>query len=151
MYVIITKFIMIIQKITTANPAIISSINKLLVQLTSNAKALDIESFTKIISDSNSHLFISSNEQGEYTGMVTVGYYSAPTGKKAWIEDVVVDEAFRAGGIGKALVEHAIEFCKTEGASTLMLTSRASRINANKLYQRLGFERRETNVYKMNL
>ena len=72
-----------------------------------------------------------------------------PTGGKAWIEDVVVDETFRGQGLSKLLVAHAIEFTKSKGIPSLMLTSNPKRIAANKLYQAMGFERKETNVYRM--
>ncbi len=84
-------------------------------------------------------------------GMLTVGIYVSPTGSKAWIEDVVIDEALRGYGLGRVLVEHAIDFCKREGIDTVYLTSNPKRIAANGLYQSVGFERKETNMYKMNL
>jgi ribosomal protein S18 acetylase RimI-like enzyme len=83
--------------------------------------------------------------------MLTVGIYHSPTGGKAWIEDVVVDENFRGQGLSKLLVLHAIEFVKSQHIPLLMLTSNPSRIAANKLYQSMGFERKETNVYRMIL
>ena len=70
---------------------------------------------------------------------------------KAWIEDVVVAPAFQGRGIGKTLVEHAIRFAASAGADLLMLTSNPSRVAANRLYQALQFERKETNVYRMKL
>ena len=69
--------------------------------------------------------------------------------KEAWIEDVVVDQNYRGKGYGKVMIEKVIEQCRNKGNVTLMLTSRPSRIVANQLYQSLGFEKRETNVYKM--
>lgn len=83
--------------------------------------------------------------------MVTVGIYPAPTGNKAWIEDVVLDTEYRGLGLGKELLTHAIKQASTWGADTVMLTSNPSRIAANKLYRSIGFEQKETNVYKMNL
>ena len=83
--------------------------------------------------------------------MLTVGVYLSPTGSKAWIEDVVVDDMFRGRGLGRKLVTHAIDYCKSQNINTLMLTSNPKRVAANALYQSLGFERKETNVYKMNL
>ena len=81
--------------------------------------------------------------------MLTVGIYYSPTGGKAWIEDVVVDESFRGQGLSKLLVAHAVEFVKAKQVPSLMLTSNPKRIAANKLYQAMGFERKETNVYRM--
>ena len=81
--------------------------------------------------------------------MVTLCIYQCPTGRKAWIEDVVVDQNHRGKGYGKLMLRKAMEECQNRGNVTLMLTSRPSRIVANQLYQSLGFEKRETNVYKM--
>jgi ribosomal protein S18 acetylase RimI-like enzyme len=83
--------------------------------------------------------------------MLTIGEYLAPTGRKVWIEDVVVDEAMRGRSLGRMLVEHAITYSKTTGGGTLMLTSRPSRIAANRLYRSCGFEPKETNMYRMSL
>ena len=83
--------------------------------------------------------------------MLTLGKYYSPTGCKAWIEDVVVDNAYRGQGLGRMLVEEAIEQARGWGAETLMLTSNPKRIAANALYRSLGFEPKETNVYRMVL
>ena len=80
--------------------------------------------------------------------MLTVGIYISPTGKKAWIEDVVVDESYRGKGIGQMLMNFAVDYVKQMKVSVLMLTSNPSRIAANKLYVKLGFEKKETNVYR---
>ena len=74
-----------------------------------------------------------------------------PTGVRAWIEDVVVDEEARGAGVAGALVQAALERAEQEGARTVDLTSRPDREAANRLYLRLGFERRETNVYRISL
>ena len=106
--------------------------------------------FHELLASYHSHLFfLQQNEQ--IAGMLTVGIYHSPTGGKAWIEDVVVDENFRGQGLSKLLVLHAIEFVKSHHIPLLMLTSHPSRIVANKLYQSMGFERKETNVYRMIL
>ena len=84
-------------------------------------------------------------------GMLTVGMYASPTGTKAWIEDVVVEAEQRGGGLGRALVEHAIGYCREVGIDTMYLTSNPKRVAANALYQSVGFGRKETNMYKMDL
>mgnify|MGYP000013549106 FL=1 len=83
--------------------------------------------------------------------MLTVGIYHSPTGGKAWIEDVVVDEKYRGQGLSKQQVTHAVRSVKEQGIPLIMLTSNPTRIAANKLYQKLGFEQKQTNVYRMNL
>ena len=77
--------------------------------------------------------------------------FPIPTGTRAWIEDVVVDEAARGSGVGAALNQAALDHARARGAKTVDLTSRPSREAANRLYQRLGFEPRETNVYRYEL
>lgn len=104
--------------------------------------------FREIIGSANSHLFFIAEEHC-VAGMLTVGIYNSPTGTKAWIEDVVVDGVYRGRGLGKMLVLHAINYAKSLGVCSLMLTSNPSRVAANKLYLALGFERKETNVYRM--
>ena len=116
--------------------------------LTSNPMTLTEEMFKELLASSNSHLFFLMKD-GQIAGMLTVGIYYSPTGGKAWIEDVVVDEAFRGQGLSKLLVAHAIEFTKSKHVPSLMLTSNPKRITANKLYQAMGFNRKETNVYRM--
>lgn len=124
------------------------AMQRFLDQLTSNPMTLTEEIFNQLIASSNSHLFFLLKEE-QIAGMLTVGIYYSPTGGKAWIEDVVVDESFRGQGLSKLLVAHAIEFVKGKQVPSLMLTSNPKRIAANKLYQAMGFERKETNVYRM--
>lgn len=81
-------------------------------------------------------------------GTLTLAWYPIPTGTRAWIEDVVVDPATRGGGIGSALLRAALERARREGAGKVDLTSRPEREDANRLYQRLGFQLRDTNVYR---
>jgi len=81
--------------------------------------------------------------------MMTLVVFRIPTGVRAWIEDVVVDEAARGRGVGEALNRVAIQRAHDAGARTVDLTSRPSREAANRLYSRLGFEQRDTNVYRL--
>ncbi|MDQ1427624.1 MAG: hypothetical protein QOK39_1100 [Acidimicrobiaceae bacterium] len=81
-------------------------------------------------------------------GMLTLAVFRIPTGVRAWIEDVVVDEAARGRGVGAALSQRAVELATAAGAKTVELTSRPSREAANRLYRRLGFQPRDTNVYR---
>ena len=124
------------------------AIQRFLDQLTTNPMTLTEEMFRQLLASPNSHLFFLMKDE-QTAGMLTVGIYHSPTGGKAWIEDVVVDETFRGQGLSKLLVAHAIEFTKSQGIPSLMLTSNPKRIAANKLYQAMGFGRKETNVYRM--
>ena len=126
-------------------------VSKLTNQLTVGKKALSEHAFRVILESPNSHFFVIYGTDGTPAGMLTVVIYSTVTGSKALIEDVTVDETYRGRGYGKKIVEHAIEFIRRSGVETISLTSNPSRIAANKLYQKLGFEEYETNVYKMGL
>lgn len=129
-------------------PEYLEIVQQFLNQLTSQPMVLTEDAFKKILTDLNSHLFFLLKDN-EIAGMLTVGIYRSPTGSKAWIEDVVIDNAFRGQGLSKPFLEYAIEFVKQQGIPLLMLTSNPKRIAANNLYQSLGFERKETNVYRM--
>ena len=135
---------------TTAENVYVDAINRLLVQLSSSPVLFTHEKLADIVASSSSYLFF-AEYAGEIVGMLTIGEYLAPTGRKVWIEDVVVDEAMRGRSLGRMLVEHAITYSKTTGGGTLMLTSRPSRIAANRLYRSCGFEPKETNMYRMSL
>ena len=124
------------------------AMQRFLNQLTTHPMTVTETMFRQLIDSENSHLFFLMKE-GQIAGMLTVGIYYSPTGGKAWIEDVVVDETFRGQGLSKQLVAHAIEFTQSKQIPLLMLTSNPKRIAANKLYQAMGFSRKETNVYRM--
>jgi len=88
---------------------------------------------------------------GVIVGTLTLVVFRVPTGVRAWIEDVVVDDAAGRRGIGRALTEAALDVARAAGVRTVDLTSRPSREAANRLYQSAGFELRQTNVYRYNL
>lgn len=121
----------------------------LLGQLSSTPVEFNEESYKALTSSSSSRLYLLLCE-GSVCGMLTLAHYLAPTGRKLWIEDVVVDSAMRGRSLGRKLVEHAIAEARTMGG-TLMLTSKPARVAANALYRSAGFQPKETNVYKMNL
>ena len=86
----------------------------------------------------------------DIVGLLTLAIFRVPTGIRAWIEDVVVDERVRGQGIGETLNKEALMEARRRGAKTVDLTSRPSREAANRLYQRIGFVRRDTNVYRFS-
>ena len=137
-------------EIKTYSPEYHEAMQRFLNQLTTSPMVLTESMFHQLLASKNSHLFFIMKDE-QIAGMLTVGIYYSPTGGKAWIEDVVVDETFRGQGLSKLLVAHAIEFVKSQQIPLLMLTSNPKRIAANKLYQAMGFERKETNVYRMKL
>lgn len=98
-----------------------------------------------------SHVLIARGEDGRILGTLTLVVFRIPTGVRAWIEDVVVDGAARGQGVGEALTRYALEVARSLNARTVDLTSRPSREAANRLYQRVGFELRESNLYRFTL
>ncbi len=95
-----------------------------------------------------STIIVGRDESGTILGAMTLVLFRIPTGMRAWIEDVVVDDAARGMGVGRLVNERALEIAEEAGAKTVDLTSRPSREAANRLYQRMGFVARETNVYR---
>ena len=105
---------------------LVEAFKHLLPQLSSSAQTPDAESIEKLLKNDNTHLFV-AEEGGVIAGMLTLAVVELPTGRKAWIEDVVVDAEFRGRKIGEALVEKAKEEATAIGAKKLYLTSNPSR------------------------
>lgn len=137
-------------RISEYEEKVLEAVNHLLPQLSSSASPMDMESLSELLSSHSTILFL-AEEEGEYYGMLSLGFYKIPTGIKVWIEDVVVDKNARGKGLGKQLTLHGIKIAKELGAKSVELTSRPTRKAANKLYKKLGFELRETNVYRLKL
>ncbi|MEI3068141.1 MAG: GNAT family N-acetyltransferase [Prevotella sp.] len=135
-------------EIEELKPDYLEAINRLIAQLSTSSHTFTEAELNSLIASPQSHLYALEYDE-KIIGMVTLCIYQCPTGRKAWIEDVVVDQNHRGKGYGKLMVRKAMEECQNRGNVTLMLTSRPSRIVANQLYQSLGFEKQETNVYKM--
>jgi ribosomal protein S18 acetylase RimI-like enzyme len=123
---------------------------RLVPQLSSSSLPPTAAALTEIVTSPHSVLFLARLD-GRLVGSLTLALYRIPTGLKAWIEDVVVDGSARGMGVGEALNVAAIEEARRRGAKHVSLTSRAARETANRLYQRLGFDRYETNVYRLTL
>ena len=128
----------------------LESINELLPQLSSSAELLDIQRLKVLINSESTIVYIAQDERGKILGTLSLVTIEIPTGRKGWIEDVVVDQSARGKGIGKALMNHALEKAVKFGLKSVDLTSRPSREEANMLYQSLGYQKRETNVYRYN-
>jgi ribosomal protein S18 acetylase RimI-like enzyme len=127
---------------------IYEAVLKLLPQLDPDISLPSKDLFQNMLSSEGISFFIAENEAGEIGGMLTLVSYLNVTGKKFWIEDVVVDNAFRGQGLGEQLIIAALEHAVTVGAKEVKLTSRPFREAANQLYLKMGFVRYETNVYK---
>lgn len=129
---------------------LVAAFGRLIPQLSSSSPPPSAEALGEIVDNPNSVLFL-ARVGDQVVGCLTLAFYRIPTGQKAWIEDVVVDEAGRGRGVGEALNQAAIAEARRRGAKDVSLTSRPSREAANRLYQRIGFEPRTTNVYRYSL
>jgi ribosomal protein S18 acetylase RimI-like enzyme len=129
---------------------LLDGLNRLLPQLSSTASPLTFGDLEKIVSSTSCHLLVARNED-VIVGSLTLVIFAIPTGVRAWIEDVVVDERSRGAGVGEALSIAAIDEARRRGVRSIDLTSRPSREAANALYRKLGFELRDTNVFRLSL
>jgi ribosomal protein S18 acetylase RimI-like enzyme len=120
---------------------------RLLPQLSRSAEPLDEESLGELVAWQSNQLLV-ARVDGQIVGALTLVMFPIPTGLRAWIEDVVVDEAARGRGVGAALTLEAVRLARAAGARTVDLTSRPSREAANRLYERLGFQLRDSKVYR---
>ena len=139
-----------IEECTEVTDEVISAFAMLIPQLSSSNPAPDRARLEEIVGHEATTLFL-ARVDGRIAGSLTLAVFPIPTGIRAWIEDVVVDEAARGHGVGEALNRSALERARRLGAITVELTSRPSREAANRLYTRMGFETRDTNVYRYML
>ncbi len=140
-----------VEAVLTADPELHRAMARLVPQVSSSAPPPTAYELETIVESPATTLFVARDESGEIVGSLTLAVFRTPTGVRAWIEDVVVESSARGGGIGSALVREAVELARKAQARTVDLTSRPERDDANRLYRRLGFERRETNVYRLEL
>lgn len=126
------------------------AIRELVRQLSSSASLPSDEQIASLAFCSPT-FFVVARIDGTIVGMTSLATFATPTGVRAWIEDVVVLDVYRGQGIASGLIEYAIARAQQERARTIDLTSRPDRESANRLYQRLGFVKRETNVYRFSL
>lgn len=127
---------------------IVTSLGRLVGQLSRSAPALSRETLANVINCPTNTLLIARLD-GELVGMLSLVVFPIPTGVRAWIEDVAVDERCRGQGVGTALTQEAIRVAQAAGARSVDLTSRPSRVAANRLYEHLGFELRDSKVYRL--
>jgi ribosomal protein S18 acetylase RimI-like enzyme len=138
---------------TEVTPELVAAFERLVPQLSSSNPPPGEDELAAIVDSPASILLLAvDHDEGDaVVGSLTLAWFRIPTGVRAWIEDVVVDGEARGKGVGEALNRHALERARLLGAKTVDLTSRPSREAANRLYQRIGFEPRETNVYRYSL
>jgi ribosomal protein S18 acetylase RimI-like enzyme len=123
---------------------------RLIPQLSTTATPPDRQALAEIIAAPSNTVLLARDPSngGEIVGTLTLVMFRIPTAVRAWIEDVVVDSCARGRGVGEALTEEAVRIAQSRGARTIDLTSRRSREAAHRLYEKVGFAVRDTNVYR---
>lgn len=138
----------VVSTLKAITPDVVDAFARLLPQLSSSAAPLSAADLEAIVGSDTAHVLVARDESDTILGAMTLIVFRIPTGLRGWIEDVVVDGSARGLGVGEALNRRAIELAYELGARTIDLTSRPNREAANRLYQKLGFVARETNVYR---
>lgn len=136
--------------VTSASDEVLVACHRLIPQLSSSSTPITSDELHELIA-SDATVLLAARSEGKIVGLLTLAVFRIPTGIRAWIEDVVVDSSARGMGVGEALNKAALDESARRGAKTVDLTSRPSREAANRLYQRLGFKARDTNVYRFDL
>ena len=126
---------------------LVAAFDRLIPQLSSSSPPPDADQLAEIVASPATTLFVASIDD-VIVGSLTLVTFRIPTGMRAIIEDVVTDDAVRGKGVGTKLTEAALDHARHLGTKTVDLTSRPSREAANRLYQHIGFQQRETNVYR---
>jgi ribosomal protein S18 acetylase RimI-like enzyme len=137
-----------VEIVTTLTPATVDAVERLVGQLSRSAARPTTAELGDLVASPATDLFIAIDDGGTIVAMATLVTFRIPTGLRAWIEDVVVDETARGQGVGMAVTEAMVARARELGCRTVDLTSRPAREAANRLYRRAGFEVRDTNVYR---
>jgi ribosomal protein S18 acetylase RimI-like enzyme len=140
----------VVEEVTAVTPEVVAALQALVPELSTSAPPLTASAVQAIV-DSPATVLLVARDGPVIAGSLTLVVFSAPTGPRAWIEDVVVAPSARGRGVGAALVLEALDRARHAGSRTVDLTSRPSREAANRLYLRHGFELRQTNVYRRTL
>ena len=136
-----------IELVECLSDELLDALTRLIPQLKISSPPLTWEEAAELLSSDAASLLIARSDGGDIIGMLTLIVYRTPSGVRARIEDVVVDESIRGKGIATALTKRALEIAKASGADGVALTSNPRRVEANRLYQNMGFMKWETNVY----
>lgn len=133
-----------------ADQELVDAFARMLPQLSSSAEPLDLAALGRILACDADTMLV-ARSAGAIVGTLTLVMFPAPAGLRARIEDVIVDHAARGQGIAGLLIREAIRLAREAGARTVDLTSRPDRAAANRLYERQGFQQRESTVYRVPL
>ena len=139
-----------IEPVTEASPEVHAALAHLLPQLNPQLPIPTIERLRAIIDDPTVTLLV-ARDGDRIVGTTTVIVYTTPFWIKARLDEVVVDEAARGKGVGAALVKASLDLAREKGVEVAELQSGVHRKEANRLYPRMGFKLRETNVYRIVL
>lgn len=141
-----------IEQLKEASAEAVNDISRLLSQLRENPEehVATLNELKAVVEDKNV-VFIVAKDGDHIIGMATLYMLTKFSKRIAYVEDVVVDGAYRGQGLGEKIMRALIDIARAEGVKTLNLTSRPARVAANKLYQKLGFEQKETNPYRLRL
>ena len=142
---------MLIEIPVRADEELYEAFQRLVPQLTHNNPPPTQEELAALIQEPSSTLLVVRAEAGQIIGTLTLTVYRVPTGIRSVIEDVIVDISARGLGVGEALLQRALELAREKGAKNVSLTSNPMRVAANRLYVKLGFQKRETNLYQIKL
>lgn len=138
----------VVEEATSVTPELVAAFRKLTPQLSRTAPAPGGAELAEMVRSPSTVLLMARDPEKGLVGSLTLVLFRIPTGMRAWIEDVVTDEASRGRGVAEILCREAVNRACAAGARTIDLTSRPSRESANRLYRRLGFVERDTNVYR---
>ncbi|MDQ4089622.1 MAG: GNAT family N-acetyltransferase [Actinomycetota bacterium] len=138
----------VVEEATAVTPELVAAFRQLTPQLSGSAPAPGGAELAEMVRSSSTVLLMARDTEKGIVGSLTLVLFRIPTGVRAWIEDVVTDEASRGRGVAEILCREALNRASAAGARTVDLTSRPSREAANRLYRRLGFVERDTNVYR---
>ncbi len=141
-----------ITEIVDVTDEVVAAFDALIPQLSSSSPPPNADQLSEMAANPNTVVYAARDtDTGAMVGTLTLAFFLIPTGLQARIEDVVVDEAARGKGVGRSLTNVAIDRARAAGAKSVGLTSRPAREAANALYTSMGFEQRETNVFRLKL
>ena len=138
----------LVEEATAVTPELVAAFRRLVPQLSRSAPVPGGAELAEMVRSPATVLLLARDGDKGIVGAMALVLFRIPTGIRAWIEDVVVDEASRGRGVAEILCRDALNRASAAGARTVDLTSRPSRESANRLYRRLGFVKRDTNVYR---
>ena len=136
-----------IEELAEVTDEVVEALARLLPQLSTSAQPLDAAAIQAMLASPAVTVLIARSDD-KIVGTLSLVVFRIPTGGRAWIEDVIVDNSVRGQGIGLLLTEEAVRLAKAAGARTVDLTTRPSRVAAGNLYEKVGFTQRDTRVYR---